>query len=354
MRTVRVSASCPYDVFVGGGLLGNTGKIIPGGAHTVAVVSDDTVFPLYGNALISSLEEAGYETVFFVFPHGEGSKNGETFLELLEFLAQVGLTRSDTVAALGGGVVGDVAGFAASAFMRGIRYVQIPTTLLAATDSSVGGKCAIDLEGGKNLAGAFYQPSCVVCDPSTLDTLPADVFTDGCAEVLKYGVIRDEELFGILEGDGTRFDREEVIVRCVGIKADIVARDEFDRGERALLNFGHTFGHGIEAASGYSVTHGKAVAVGMATVARGAAAHGFCAPGTADRIVRTLETLGLPTVLPDGIDFDEVCEAMRSDKKRTGDTTVVIVPEKIGKCISVTMKDEELFALMKDGSEVRK
>ena len=189
-------------------------------------------------------------------------------MELLNFLAENKLTRSDALIALGGGVVGDLTGFAAATYLRGIDYIQIPTTLLAAVDSSVGGKTAIDLPSGKNLVGAFYQPKLVLCDTDTLNTLPEDIFRDGCAEVIKYGVLYDAELFAHLDESGLSFDREAVIARCVELKRDVVAEDEFDRGKRQKLNLGHTIGHGIEACSGYGISHGKAVAMGMTIITK--------------------------------------------------------------------------------------
>lgn len=350
MKTVNVAASVPYAVRVGEGLISRADGFIPEGARIAAVVSDDRVFPLYGKTLTDALARAGLRTPSFVFPNGERSKVGGTYLDILGFLAGEGLTRSDIVVALGGGVVGDVAGFAAATYMRGIRYVQVPTTLLAAVDSSVGGKCAIDLPQGKNLAGAFYQPAAVVCDVTTLSTLPSGVFADGCAEALKYGVIGDEKLFCHLSERGALFDREYVISRCVEMKADIVSRDEFDLGERALLNLGHTFGHAVEAESGYSVTHGKAVAIGMATVARGAVRLGLSEPGTDRTIVSALEKLGLPTRADPG-KIDAAIAAMKNDKKRRGDETTVVIPKRIGECVLTKMTREELEELMKGGAE---
>ena len=350
MKKVRVGASAPYDVVIGDGFLDRAGEFIPAdGAKIAAVVSDDTVFSLYGERVVASLEKAGLDVVSFVFPHGEKSKNGKTFLEILEFFAANSLSRSDIAIALGGGVVGDITGFAAASYLRGIRYAQIPTTLLSAVDSSVGGKCAIDLEAGKNLAGAFHQPVAVVCDPKTHDTLTPDVFAEGCAEALKYGIICAPDLFAHIGENGARFDREYVISTCVSIKADIVRRDEFDAGERALLNLGHTFGHGVERASGFTVSHGAAVAVGIATVARGAEKLGLSEKGTAGAIVSALEKLHLPVSCPEGLDLDVVFDAMTRDKKRRGDETTVVIPEKVGKCTLVPMKKEELFSLMRAG-----
>ena len=270
MNTVTVSASKTYDILIGSGLLTQLGERVKalGKAQKVCVVSETTVFPLYGKAVAESLENAGFSVVSFVFPAGEESKNGSVFLELLNYLAENRLTRSDIIVALGGGVTGDLAGFAAASYLRGIRFVQVPTTLLAAVDSSVGGKTAIDLPAGKNLAGAFCQPSLVLCDTDTLNTLPADIFRDGCAEVIKYGILYDPVLFSHLEDKGLDFDREAVITRCVELKRDVVMEDEFDTGARMKLNLGHTIGHGVEAKSNFTLSHGKSVAIGMAIVVR--------------------------------------------------------------------------------------
>ncbi|MBR6914856.1 MAG: 3-dehydroquinate synthase [Clostridia bacterium] len=350
MKTVRVNASAPYDVVIGRGILDRADDLIPSdGAKKAAVISDDTVFPLYGERVVSSLEKKGLDVVSFTFPHGERSKNGKTFLDILEFFASRSLSRSDIAIALGGGVVGDIAGFTAATYLRGIRYAQIPTTLLSAVDSSVGGKCAIDLESGKNLAGAFHQPSAVVCDPDTLCTLTPDVFSEGCAEALKYGIITSPELLSHINEKGIDFDREYVISECVSIKADIVRRDEFDLGERALLNLGHTFGHGVERASGFGISHGAAVAIGISTVARGAEKLGISEKGTPDAIASALEKLSLPVACPPGLDVEAAFEAMTHDKKRRGETTTVVIPEKIGKCKLVPMNKEELTGLMKAG-----
>ena len=350
MKTVRVEASAPYDVVIGRGILDRAGEFIPArGAKIAAVVSDDTVFSLYGQRVVRSLESTGLRVVSFNFTHGERSKNGKTFLEILEFFASRSLCRSDIAIALGGGVVGDITGFAAASYLRGIKYAQIPTTLLSAVDSSVGGKCAIDLEAGKNLAGAFHQPAAVVCDPDALDTLTPEVFSEGCAEALKYGIITSPELFSHINEKGKGFDREYVISECISIKADIVRRDEFDLGERALLNLGHTFGHGVERASGFSISHGAAVAIGTATVARGAGKLGLCEKGTAAAIVSALERLSLPVACPAPLDPDAVFDAMTHDKKRRGDETTVVIPEKIGKCRLVPMSKEKLYELMRAG-----
>lgn len=332
MTTVSVTASRNYEVKIGRGLLDRAGEELRGLTRTdgVAVVTDSNVAPLYLDRLERSLRAAGYGVQSFVFPAGEPSKNGETYLKLLGFLADHRLTRTDAVVALGGGVTGDLAGFAAATYLRGLGFVQIPTTLLAAVDSSVGGKTAIDLPEGKNLAGAFYQPMAVLCDLDTLDTLPDEIFREGCAEVIKYAVLFDEDLFRHLWDRGPDFDRSRVVTRCVECKRDVVKADEFDTGARQLLNLGHTVGHGIERASNYTVSHGAAVAAGMAIVSRAAAKMGVCVRETAENIAELLRRFGLPT----GTEFpaEALLSGMLADKKRSGDRINLILPEKIGRC----------------------
>ncbi len=343
MRTVTVRASKTYDIKIGSGLLSTIAEeaIKLGKAEKIAIVSETTVFPLYGEIVKKSLESAGFELVSFIFPAGEESKNGATYLELLNFLAQNKLTRSDMIVALGGGVVGDLAGFAAATYLRGIRFIQVPTTVLAAVDSSVGGKTAIDLPAGKNLAGAFCQPSLVLCDTDTLNTLPPEIFRDGCAEVIKYGVLYDPSLFAALEQYGLAFDRESVIARCVELKRDVVMADEFDTGERMKLNLGHTIGHGVEAKSNFSLSHGKSVAIGMAIVAR--ASH--CPD--AKRIQNLLTRFGLPTATH--YPAEDIYAYTLSDKKRSGSTVSLIVPRAIGCCDIVPTPISELKSFIQAG-----
>ena len=343
MNTVTVSASKTYDILIGSGLLTQLGERVKalGKAQKVCVVSETAVFPLYGKAVAESLENAGFSVVSFVFPAGEESKNGSVFLELLNYLAENRLTRSDIIVALGGGVTGDLAGFAAASFLRGIRFVQVPTTLLAAVDSSVGGKTAIDLPAGKNLAGAFCQPSLVLCDTDTLNTLPADIFRDGCAEVIKYGILYDPVLFSHLEDKGLDFDREAVITRCVELKRDVVMEDEFDTGARMKLNLGHTIGHGVEAKSNFTLSHGKSVAIGMAIVARAS----NC-PDTA-RILSILRQFGLPTTTDDSA--EDIFTYALSDKKRSGDLVKLILPNAIGDCSVVPTPVEQLKSFIQAG-----
>ena len=343
MKTIQVAASTNYEVKIGRGLLEMLGtecaRVCKAGK--AAIVSDSNVWPLYGAVAETSLKNAGMEVVNFVFPAGEESKNGGVYLELLNFLAENQITRSDCLIALGGGVVGDMTGFAAATYLRGVAYVQVPTTLLAAVDSSVGGKTAIDLPAGKNLCGAFYQPKLVLCDIDTLNTLPEDIFRDGCAEVVKYGVLYDPYLFAELFAAGCGFDRESVIARCVELKRDVVAEDEFDTGARMKLNLGHTIGHGIEAHSQFAVSHGKAVAMGMAIVAR--ASH--CPD--AGKIIGCLEAFGLPVHAD--CTAEDIFRHALSDKKRSGGKVNLIVPKAIGDCAIVPTPVEELKSFIQEG-----
>ena len=343
MRTVKVSASKTYDIKIGPGLLSSLGDEVKalGKARKVAIVSETNVYPIYGKTAENSLRNAGLDVVSFVFPAGEESKSVETYINLLNFLAENKLSRTDMIVALGGGVVGDLAGFAAATYLRGIRFIQIPTSLLAAVDSSVGGKTAIDLPAGKNLVGAFWQPSLVLCDTDTLTSLPQDVFLDGCAEVIKYGILYDEPFFSYLESAGPDFDREAVIARCVEMKRDVVMEDEFDTGARMKLNLGHTIGHGVEASSHFALSHGKAVAIGMAIVSRASR----CPDN--DRIIAVLEQFGLPTATK--TNADTLFAYALSDKKRSGGMVNLIIPRAIGNCEIVPTPIEQIKSFIEEG-----
>ncbi len=349
MNTVHVHASKDYDIHIGPGLISTLGEEISNlnKVQKVCIVSESNVFPLWGEAAKTSLTTAGFEVFTYIFPAGEASKNGITFLDLLNFLAQNKLTRSDMIVALGGGVVGDLAGFAAASYLRGIRFVQVPTTLLAAVDSSVGGKTAIDLPAGKNLAGAFYQPCLVLCDTDVLNTLPEEVFRDGCAEVIKYGVLYDPQLFDYLKHTGLAFDREKVITRCVELKRDVVDMDEFDTGLRMKLNLGHTIGHGVEAKSEFTISHGKAVSIGMAIISRSAAQMGLCSETCCQEILTTLSNFGLPTKTP--YTASELYTYTLSDKKRSGGMVNLIIPREIGNCDIIPTSVEELEKIIQAG-----
>lgn len=350
MKTIKVTASQNYDVLVGSGLLQQLGTHTKNltRAEKIVIISDSNVWPLFGAPAAESLKKAGFcQIISYVFPAGEESKNGETYLSILNFLAENKITRTDCLIALGGGVVGDMTGFVAATYLRGIDFIQVPTTVLAAVDSSVGGKTAIDLASGKNLAGAFYQPKLVLCDTDTLRTLPKDIFRDGCAEIIKYGVLYDPLLFSHLRENGLDFDREAVISRCIELKRNVVAADEFDRGERQKLNLGHTIGHSIEANSHFTFSHGEAVAIGMAVVSRAAAKSGFCSADTAAAIDAILTAFTLPTAAADTA--DAIYEGALSDKKRFGSKVNLIVPTEIGSCVIHTVTTEELKTFIEAG-----
>lgn len=342
MKSVHVTASRQYDVKIEAGLLDRCGEELRtvSRAQTAAVISESCVFPLYGERVIRSLEAAGFRTAVLVLPAGEASKNLENFGKILNFFAEQHLSRSDVAVALGGGVVGDITGFAASAYRRGIDYLQIPTTLLSAVDSSVGGKTAVDLATGKNLAGAFWQPVMVLCDPQVLQTLPEQVYRAGCAEVIKYGLLGNAGFFRELGETPVREQAEYVIEQCVSMKRDIVDADEFDRGQRALLNMGHTFGHAIENESGYTISHGYAVAAGMAIITRAAVKKGFCPPETEKELLRLLEKYGLPTETE--YDVETLYAGALSDKKVRGSSIDLVVPEGTGKSSVHRVPVEEL------------
>lgn len=329
---VKIAAAQPYEAVVGRDILPALGALLTErhAVCAVALVADDIVDGLYGDIAAASLTRAGFAVRRFVFPHGEAHKNIEQLTRLLRFLAQAGLSRADLVVALGGGVTGDLAGLAAALYQRGICYVQAPTTFLAAIDASVGGKTAVDLPEGKNLAGAFWQPAAVFCDIAAFATLPAAVFADGIAEALKYGVLADAALFRELASGSFQARLVEIVRRCVEIKAAFVRDDERDEGCRQLLNLGHTLGHAVEQCSGYTIPHGHAVAIGMAAVSRGAAAAGVCDVETPRQIMAALAANGLPSVCP--LPLAQLVEAMRADKKRRGDTITLAVPERVGQC----------------------
>ena len=351
MKTITVNASKTYDIIIGTGFFDEAGSVIKktAGGQAAAVITDDNVSPLYGQRLAGSLANNDYRVVQYVFPHGELSKNEKTFFSILNFLAEEKLSRSDIVIALGGGVAGDLAGFAAACYMRGTRFVQIPTTLLAAVDSSVGGKTAINLAAGKNLAGSFYQPDIVLCDVSLLSTLTEETFRDGCAEVIKYGIIADHVLFESLKNP-VYTQLENVIARCVKIKRGIVAVDEFENGERKLLNFGHTVGHAIELLSDFKISHGCAVAAGIAVETRAAVRLGLCKEDCLENVLQMLRLYELP----ENTDFkaDKLAHVCLSDKKRDGGSLTMIFPQEIGKCVLKKIPTNELETVIHMGLEV--
>jgi 3-dehydroquinate synthase len=345
MVSIEVKTSERYKIQIEHGLLAECGGAIRRIANpdkklgvTIAIITDDIVDKLYSEQLIKTLTENGLKTRKFVFPNGETSKCTETLNEIYAFLAENNITRTDTLIALGGGVVGDITGYAAATWLRGVKYIQIPTTLLAQIDSSVGGKTAINTPAGKNLVGAFKQPSLVICDPATLNTLPLNVLSDGMAEAIKYGMIKDKTLFDKISFfDVTNILPiiESVIVRCVEIKRDIVEADEFENGDRMLLNFGHTFGHAIEKMSDFTVPHGSAVAIGMILITE----------RYAEKLTKRLKHCIINYRLPLGTHFPihELLELCAKDKKRNGDKINFIVCPEIGTAEIRTVSMEDFY-----------
>ncbi len=352
MISIDVTASRSYQVQIGADILpslGSQARTLFPKAERFVLVTDDTVAPLWGEAVLNTLiDTTGLAGELFVLPHGEESKTAESLLTLLNCMTDCHMTRSDFLVALGGGMIGDLTGFAASVYMRGIGYIQVPTTLLAAVDSSVGGKTAVDLPAGKNLMGAFWQPSLVLCDTGILSTLPEDIFTDGCAEVIKYAILFDDGLFSLLEQAGKGFAREPVIAQCVRFKRDVVGEDERDAGgRRGLLNLGHTLAHAVEACSDFSISHGKAVAIGTAVICRAAAEAGLCDAAVPQRVCALLEQFGLPTRTD--IPLSDLMRPMLSDKKHAGSLINLVVPHAIGVCDMRPMSDTDLQHFMEMG-----
>lgn len=341
-----------YDILIERGLLSQAGEriraVLPR-ASKLAVVTDSNVGPLYYNRLKASLEASGFETALFVVPAGEKSKNASQLAQLWEGMMEFGLTRTDGVVALGGGVVGDLAGFGAATILRGVAFIQIPTTLLAQVDSSVGGKVAIDLMAGKNLAGAFYQPRLVLMDPDTLDTLDLPEFMGGMAEVVKYGCIWDADFFDFLSA---RPDREKlmpeiehILYTCCDIKRQVVMDDELDTGLRMILNFGHTLGHAYELAGHYiEWSHGEAVAAGMCAAAKLGVALGVTPAELPGQLEDTLASLGLPVAIP--CDAATYAAAVGRDKKGTGADVTVILLDRIGHAVPHKMPKAQLLSLL--------
>lgn len=350
MKTIPIPVGRPYDVLIGSGLLGRAGEkireVCPR-AEKAFLVADDRVAELYMEKVRASLAAAGFRTGRFVFPHGERQKTVETWHQLLEKMCEEKWNRGDVLVALGGGVTGDLGGFAAASYQRGIDYIQIPTTLLAMVDSSVGGKTAVNLAAGKNQVGAFYQPKRVLCDPEALRTLPGEEYLCGCAEIIKYAMIGSEPFFHVLKEKPVSDQVEEVISTCVEMKRDYVTKDEFDTGLRMMLNFGHTFGHACEACSGFSIRHGQGVAIGMAIMARAAARKGMLAPEDRDALIGLIRQYGLPTEAfwPE----EEMLEACLADKKMNGSSISLVVPERIGICRIRKIPASELAEWLRQG-----
>ncbi|MBB5346752.1 3-dehydroquinate synthase [Desulfoprunum benzoelyticum] len=305
-------------------------------AKRYGVITDDRVEGLYGQQLVRHLAAAGVQAELFAFPHGEVSKHLATIGALASRLAAAGFDRRDGLIAFGGGVVGDITGFLAAIYMRGIPFVQAPTTLLAQVDSSVGGKTGVDIPEGKNLIGAFYQPQAVYIDPEVLATLEPAELLGGLAEVIKYGVIRDPDFFAYLERKREEILAletaaiEETILTCCRIKAEVVEQDEREGGMRRILNFGHTIGHAVEAASGFAISHGHAVAIGMVAAARLAVAKGMLAVAAEQRITALIAAYGLPVAIPADLDRERIRTYLKTDKKAVAGKVFYILPTAIG------------------------
>ena len=353
MKTLRIDLpEREYDILIARGILGEVGvrcrEIVPR-ATILAVVTDENVAPLYGQAVIASLTEAGFTAKLITVPAGEHSKSVPMLEKLYDDFMDMGLTRSDAVIALGGGVVGDLVGFAAATILRGVDFIQIPTTLLAQVDSSVGGKVAVDLKAGKNLAGCFWQPKLVLMDPDVLDTLSDEIFYAGMAEVVKYGCIFDGDFYRFIEMRPDRSelmpDIETILYTCCDLKRRVVVEDERDHGVRMLLNFGHTLGHAYELAGNYETyTHGQAVSAGMVKAATLGERLGITPEGTADRLARLLKQLELPREIP--CDLNDYAAAIGLDKKGKGEDISLIVLEEIGTAVPTPMKKSELLEML--------
>ncbi len=351
------TASRAYEVVCGRALLDELGTMVRPlvKGDSLLIVTDSHVWPLYGQRVADSLRASGFSINVFVFEAGEAQKNLQTYATCLEVMAQSGLTRDDAVVALGGGVVGDLGGFAAATYMRGITVVQVPTSLLAMVDSSVGGKTAVDLQGGKNLAGAFLQPALVLEDVEALATLSPALLMDAFGEIIKHGVLAGPELFnaiaenpvtaplmGAVDCSALDFDRMAALVSAnVRVKRDVVVEDERESGLRQTLNLGHTIGHAIEAASNYTLGHGSCVAAGLAILCRGATAHGLTPAPVTRAILRCIEAYGLPTHA--NVPADAIIERLRADKKRHGSTVNAVIVRFLGD-VEVVPMDIDRFA----------
>lgn len=333
--TVR-GPSESYHICIGEGILQQAGQLLanrglrPGPA---AVVTNELVAPHHGEALVTSLHSAGFEPTVCLVPEGEQHKTLANIAGLYDQFLTAGLDRRSPIIALGGGVIGDMTGFAAATYLRGTPFVQIPTTLLSMVDASVGGKTGVDLPQGKNLVGAFKQPHVVLIDVDVMQTLPAAEFRSGLAEVIKHGIIGAPDLFVQFEEQGPT-SLKHLVTEAVRVKIKVVEEDPFEQGRRAVLNLGHTFGHAIEQVSNFSIRHGEGVAVGLVAATHMAAAIGRCNPALVERVRTVLERVGLPVRLP-GYDLEAVIEAMGHDKKRAGKTLRFVIPQALGDVVVI-------------------
>ena len=345
-----------YPIFIEDGILERIGADLAKRdiASRYVVISDDYVAKLYGPTLMATLEQAGIDAELLTFPRGEVSKNLQVFADLSSKLAQLGVDRKSGLIAFGGGVTGDLTGFLAASYMRGIPFVQIPTTLLSQVDSSVGGKTGVDIPEGKNLVGAFYQPKVVYIDTAVLTSLPVEEFLGGIAEVIKYGVIRDFEFYCYLERNLDAILAlnpqviQEMVHTCCRIKAEVVAEDEREADVRRILNFGHTIGHAVEAASDFSIIHGHAVAIGMVAALRLAVSSGLCKRKEAGRVATLIHSFGLPTEIPEEMDRNRIKSYIKTDKKSIGGSVFYVLPTTIGDVVITNeITDEQVDKILK-------
>lgn len=344
MQKITVKGNDGYDILIGSNLIEKTGGLVRtvSRATRVIVISDSNVFPIYGETVLASLRNQGFEVSSFVFPAGEKSKTVDTVLSMTKAMSEAELTRADLAVALGGGVTGDMVGFASSIYLRGINFVQIPTSLLSQVDSSVGGKTGCDTEFGKNLLGAFHNPSLVIIDTDTLSTLPEHFMRDGMGEVIKYGSIKSESLFEkLMSCDDFGHIMAEVIYECVDIKREVVENDFTEKGERMLLNFGHTLAHAVEKHYNYEgLSHGEAVGIGMYAITLAAEKEGMTEKGSAERIKAALLKYGLPVSCD--VKAAELCSLMTRDKKRRGNSLNLVLLHSIGDSYVARVENDRL------------
>ena len=342
MRRIQVGLQeRAYPILIHPGMMGDVGEDLKERsiAKRYVVVADDHVADLYGRILMESLERAQVPADLITFPHGEASKNLKTISDLASKLAGLGVDRKDGLIALGGGVTGDITGFLAAIYMRGIPFVQIPTTLLAQVDSSVGGKTGVDIPEGKNLVGAFYQPRCVYIDNKVLIDLPDEELLNGLAEVIKYSIIYDRDFFDYLkENRQAILDRslpalEEVVCKCCSIKAEVVEADEKESDLRRILNFGHTIGHAVEAASNYTLAHGLAVGMGMVAAGELAVGKSLFAEDQLQEMRDLIADFGLPVQIPENLDRQRIKQYLKTDKKAVAGRPFFVLPTTIGKVV---------------------
>ena len=357
MIKIPVSASREYNVIMGQGLLAEAGSYIKNALELaeiknkkICIVTDTNVDPLYSKTVMTSLEAAGFTPYKFVFAGGEEHKTMTTITDILEYLASNKFTRSDLLLALGGGITGDITGFAAATYLRGIEFIQIPTTLLAIVDSSVGGKTGVNLGAGKNLAGAFWQPSLVLFDPQVLDTLTYDIKLDGIAEAIKAGYIADSKILELIETANDINDHDflmELAAKAIYVKRTVVKEDERDHGSRQLLNFGHTIAHAIEKCSNYEISHGHAVAMGMNIVCKACDSLGWSEENTSSQMTAMLNKFEFPLAHP--YSPAELTAAALQDKKIRGREITLVIPHKLGKCVLKTVAVYELENFISKG-----